>query len=300
MTSTWLRTNLPRQAACNDRCPHERAGGMRRRRIAARLAVAFACIPTACAPRSHELPPGLPAVETRVLEPAGAPPERGEAAASPDGSASSAAPAAVTASAVPPGPALVRLGSRIEVDLAAREIRAEAQSALDAGWLEQAVCRAGTREHESVLVVDFAPSLLHAALLMIGLEPGRPGRWELAADGRVVRLAPEGPRLELSVVRHDPAGERVEAPLTHWIRGVEGHSLPDHPWVFAGSLREASGYVADFSGSVVGLVTFGDEVIAYEEVLADAAAVDEPALLVREDRVPTPGTTVTLVIRPAR
>jgi hypothetical protein len=203
-----------------------------------------------------------------------------------------------SASGAPPRQPPVRLGPRIEVDLAAREIRAEAQSALDAGWLEQAVCRAGTREHESVLAVDFAPRLLHAALLMLGLEPGRPGRWEVDAAGRVVRVSPQGPRLEVWVTLGE--GGAAEVPLTHWIRGIEGQSLPEHPWVFAGSLGEGDAYVADFSGSVVGLVTFGDEVIAYEEVLADAAAVDEPALLVREDRVPPPGTTVTLVIRPAR
>lgn len=200
------------------------------------------------------------------------------------------------AGAAPDRPILLAGG--IEVDRAAGEVRVAAQVALDAGWLEQAVCRAGTREHESVLVVDLSPRSLHAALLLLGAEPGTPGAWRWDGDPpQVVRVPPRGDRLAI-FVRFE--GDPVERPLSDLIRRVDPESrLPEQPWVFAGSLVEQGAYAAEFSGSVVGLVTFGDEVIAFEAVLADQEAAEEPSFLVREGVVPPPGTPVTLVIRPA-
>ena len=206
---------------------------------------------------------------------------------------------------VEPATPAIRLGPGLEVDRAAGEVRLSAQSALDAGWLEQAICLAGTREHESLLVVDTSPRLLHAALLMLGLEPGRPGRWRVdETTGAVVRDPPEGPRLEIVLRYEHPRRGVVEEPLSDWFLGRDGEVGPLHPWRFAGSLEESDDrgtvYVADFSGSVAGLVTFGDEVIAHEEVLADRLDVEREPFRVAEERVPPPGTPVTVAIRRAR
>lgn len=200
---------------------------------------------------------------------------------------------ATAVEAVPP----LLLPGGIEVDRAASEVRIPAQVALEAGWLEQAVCRAGTREHESVLVVDLSPRLVHAALLLLGLEAGAPGTWrQEGSPPQVVRVPPRGDRLELFVRR---SAESKDEPLTAWIRGGDpAVPLPDHPWVFAGSIVEQDAYAAEFTGSVVGLVTFGDETIAFEEVFADQDAVEETPFLVRESVVPPPGTPVILVVRP--
>jgi hypothetical protein len=58
-------------------------------------------------------------------------------------------------------------------------------------------------------------------------------------------------------------------------------------------------YVADRTGSIVGIVTFGDETIAFDEVLSDQAEVDAPQWQARTERMPAPGTRVELVIRVA-
>ena len=49
-----------------------------------------------------------------------------------------------------------------------------ASIACNSGWLEQVACMVGTREHESLVVVEAKPSEVHAALLLLGLEPGTP------------------------------------------------------------------------------------------------------------------------------
>jgi hypothetical protein len=56
-------------------------------------------------------------------------------------------------------------------------------------------------------------------------------------------------------------------------------------------------YVADRTGSIVGIVTFGDETIACDEVISDKADVDAPQWQARTERMPEPGTRVRLVIR---
>lgn len=192
------------------------------------------------------------------------------------------------------------------IDRDRREVVVQAWVATNEGWLEQAVCTPNTREHESLLVIRVPAGQVHAALMLAGLEPGRPGAWRLVPHdpdvATVERVPPEGAPLAI-FVRHGGS----ERPLTEWMTPAEGRApCPEHPWVFAGSLIRPNTrsmgpgehYVADFTGSVVGIVTFGDEVIAFDEVLSDQAEVDSPQWLARTDAMPPSGTEVQLVIRP--
>lgn len=187
-----------------------------------------------------------------------------------------------------------------------REVVVQAWVATNEGWLEQAVCSPNTREHESLLVIRTPASRVHAALLLAGLEPGHPGAWRMVerdpGPPAVERVPPAGAPLAI-FVRH--GGE--ERPLTAWMTPAEDRAAsPEHPWVFAGSLIRPNTrsmgpgehYVADYTGSVVGIVTFGDEVIAFDEVLSDQAEVDSPQWLANTDAMPPSGTEVELVIRP--
>jgi hypothetical protein len=200
----------------------------------------------------------------------------------------------------------VRLAPGIEVDRIAGEVRVSGQAALDEGWLEQAVCLAGTREHESLVVIDSPPRLVHAALLMLGLEAGRPGSWRLEEDGETIRREPPtGSPIELHVRFTRADGVETTVPLSSWVETARGGSVDAHPWRFAGSRLDArrdggESYAADFSGSVVGLVTFGDEVIAYQEVRSDQVEIEEAGFLVRRGAPPPPGTPVTLIFRTPR
>ena len=62
-------------------------------------------------------------------------------------------------------------------------------------------------------------------------------------------------------------------------------------------MGEGEHYVADLSGSIIGLVTFDDEVIGFSRVIADQAAVHPPEWEVDPERIPPVGTEVRLVIR---
>ena len=187
-------------------------------------------------------------------------------------------------------------------------VEIEAWTCLESGWLEQIACSPNSREHESLVVVAAKPSDIHAALLMAGFQPGSPGRWMYEEDELRI-VPPAGDRLDI-FVRYRRAGttEEIEEPIANWIRDAEGRAtFPDDPWVFGGSsftenpewMGPGEHYVADMSGSIIGLVTFGDEVVGYSQVLSDQAAIQPPQWEVRSDHLPAVGTPVILILRPA-
>lgn len=216
--------------------------------------------------------------------------------------------------------------SRVEVD---------ALTCLDSGWLEQVACAPATREHESLVVVNAKPSQIHAALLMAGFEAGAPGRWIYENDKFDV-IKPTGEKLDILVRYVDRAGKQVEHDVGKWIReapakrDAEPKPFPREPFIFGGShfekdpvpppppggarkdappaTRSATApavtqpggkeqYVADLSGSIIGLVTFGDEMIGFSVVRSDQEAVQEPTWEANPESLPEISTQVTLIIR---
>jgi hypothetical protein len=184
-------------------------------------------------------------------------------------------------------------------------VEVDAWTCLESGWLEQIACSRGTREHEALVVVQAPASEIHAALLLAGFQPGAPGFWSY--DDETVSLTPpHGDPVEILVRLEDASGAVIETPIGSWIAGGDERTpFPATPWVFAGSrfalnpewMEPGEHYVADMSGSVVGLVTFGDEVVAFSEVLPDEEEVQPPQWRVREGAVPPRGTRVTLILR---
>ncbi len=192
----------------------------------------------------------------------------------------------------------------IAVHAATGRVEIQAFVCLDGGWLEQVACSPDTREHEALVVVMARPSSIHAALLIAGLEPGSPGQWRYE-DGTVSVVPPTGDRVDV-LVRYERNGRSIEEPIGSWIIGVtDDRPFPDVPWVFAGSvfaenpdwMEPGEHYVADLSGSIVGLVTFGDEIIGFGQVMADQETVQAMQWQVDTDHVPPIGTPVTLILR---
>jgi hypothetical protein len=186
-------------------------------------------------------------------------------------------------------------------------VELQAWVCLEYGWLEQIACAPGTREHESLVVPRARPSQIHAALLMAGFEPGAPGRWSYENE-EYSFTPPTGTALDVFVRYTDESDRLIEEPIRLWIRDhLGGHEFPREPWIFAGSAfaptpewmeEEGEHYVADVTGSIIGLVTFGDEVIGFSRVFADQASVQPPEWEVNTERIPPVGTPVTIILRP--
>jgi hypothetical protein len=184
-------------------------------------------------------------------------------------------------------------------------VELESLVCLDAGYLEQVACSPHTREHESLVVIRAQPSQIHAAMLLAGFEPGKPGYWTY--ENEVLDFhPPQGAELEVDARFVDAEGKPVTEPIRQWIIADDGQTpLPSEPWIFGGSAFESNPesmgpgehYVADMTGSIIGLVTFGDEVIGFSKVMADKQDVQPLQWVINVDRIPPIGTPVTVIIR---
>ena len=201
---------------------------------------------------------------------------------------------------------VAELSPGLWVDVERRVVRVRGWTCLDSGWLEQVACSPGTREHESLMVTNVSASNIHAALLLIGLQPGSPGNWKADGD-KVVLIPATGPRVDVSVEWTDPAGDMRVDGVSRWISDISDRSLyPTDKWIFAGSVvldeaeadRAGVRYLADRTGSLIGLVTFGDELLAAEEVLPDSSEVHSPEWVATTRAMPPVGTEVRIVLRP--
>lgn len=164
---------------------------------------------------------------------------------------------------------------------------------------------AGGRDHESLVMTRAQASHVHAALLLLGVEPGDPGRWTERVDDETdewsaVPTPPSGPRLLVELRWRDAeTGEERTASPGEWIRHADGETpFPDAGWVFAGSqfVRRQGQvrYDADFTGTIVGLAQFGSEVVAFSQPYHHDESYQEPMWFAKNDAVPPFGTDVTV------
>ncbi|HET6422103.1 MAG TPA: YdjY domain-containing protein [Planctomycetaceae bacterium] len=98
------------------------------------------------------------------------------------------------------------------LDAAGKRLLLKAEVCLREGLLEMLVCLKQTKEHESILSVDTKAQIVHAGLLALGLEPGKP-----------VQFMPEykaatGPQLQIHLTWEDEAGKTQRVPAQKWVR----------------------------------------------------------------------------------
>lgn len=177
-------------------------------------------------------------------------------------------------------------------------------------YLEVIACALDSREHESLVATRARPSHLHAALLAAGLKPGAPGGWKdsmpFAPSGQSVHIefiVPTHPDLPTDprawIKSNNP--EHKDQSLLAWDAAQD----PPSSWMFAGSLmveRSLEGapkrevYAADGTGQIIGLHTFGTEVIAWSRIWSPDAGTLEPEWLADAAVVPPVRTPVVVRI----
>jgi len=169
--------------------------------------------------------------------------------------------------------------------------------ALRDGLLELVACTSGTKEHESLFAIAARPRHVHLALLLLGLEPGKPSGGLYEGD-TWVGIPAAGPKVAVSVV-HDGK----EIPVQQFVRGEKPDDrLADNVFLFAGSIveeaDESRSYAADESGNVISLVAFGDEVLA----LPTPASADNDMLMWQANtaKMPPLSTAVKIRLRPLK
>lgn len=86
------------------------------------------------------------------------------------------------------------------------------------------------RAYEAAVVVDTPPSLVHAALLLMGAKPGHPVRFDPKYE------PPTGTEVLIEVRWKDKDGKVKSCPAQQWIRNIQTKKALDVNWVFAGSL----------------------------------------------------------------
>lgn len=194
-------------------------------------------------------------------------------------------------------PDLERLTPKEEVwiDPARREVVVGGRIALAAGPIEFFACPAGTKEHESIVATLASARAVHAALLAIGLEPGKP----VSFDPEYV--AASGPRISIRVRWTGADGTAQTADARDWIRNARTNLPLDTDWVFAGSsfwTDPADGqeyYQAD-GGDLVCVSNFPTATL---DLPVESSQSNEALLFEAfEGRVPPRQTTVELILSP--
>lgn len=169
-------------------------------------------------------------------------------------------------------------------------------------YLELIACRRDSKEHEALVVTDALASHIHAGLLLIGLEPGRPGVWKWEGQ-KLTSEPPTGARVSVELVYTGAAGEVVD-PAWSWVKNRRtGETLEETAWVFAGSrLVQFDGrevYDADGTGVLIGLTTFGSEVVAWPTMISPDSEIESPVWIADPAKTPKVDTAVRIRIKPA-
>lgn len=157
------------------------------------------------------------------------------------------------------------------------------------------------KDHEALIVTSVRPSTIHAALLTIGLEPGTPGA--VSWDGVNAIATPatgDNVRITYRTTDQPAPGTPITDFIIHADTGevFDEQALGETPqWVFAGSIIENNNnYAADNEGLVVGLHTFGSELVALRMAMSPDSFIRPPEWIAHPQRTPAFGTDVTIRI----
>lgn len=192
-------------------------------------------------------------------------------------------------------PELKRLSATDEVwiDVVAKRVVVGGEIAIDKGPIEFFACPHGTKEHESIVSTRSTARLVHAALLAIGLEPGKPVSFDpdyVAATGPVIRI---------TMRWRDDVGKVHERPAQDWIRDSRTGRQMEERWVFAGSVfwKDTSDGKEYYQADGGDLVCVSNFPTATLDLPIESSQSNDALLFDAFDgRVPRRGTPVEMIL----
>ncbi|WOO43281.1 YdjY domain-containing protein [Rubellicoccus peritrichatus] len=192
----------------------------------------------------------------------------------------------------------------VRLNLEERSVDVDAVVCLNDGMLELIACTKGTKEHESILAIEAKARDVHMMLLLLGAKAGSPPRLVPIdeAKTRFRDYPARGSAIDVSLIVTGEDGESTERPISDFIRHKDGDAFPEQAFVFAGSAivpnpnEEASLYVADQTGHVITLASFGDELLA--QAKSASHANEHLTWEVNPEILPDVGEEIILRLRP--
>jgi hypothetical protein len=189
-------------------------------------------------------------------------------------------------------------GVWLEVAGPSRRVLIDAEVVKREGELEEFLCRARTKEHESILKADIDARDAHKALLLAGVESGAPVQFA------PVYKAATGGKVKVTVRLTGEDGKVSEVSARSWVKHRKTTKELDSDWVFAGSkiLDDMNNpgrklYLAN-DGDVICLSNFDTAMLDLPVASSkDNANLDFEAWT---DRIPKLGTKVTVVLEAAK
>lgn len=208
----------------------------------------------------------------------------------------------------------------LKINREERSVDIKSTVCLEAGFLELVACTQGTKEHEAIVAIETKAIHVHTALLLLKAQAGSPAMSKPVDASRTewIDVPPSGSEVRVSLLIPDENGKTVERPIRDFVEfSAEEYSgpppfgkgapdkegrLPTSTFLFAGSIlsEEKAGqprrYLAEQSGNVITLSTFGDEMLCLPEIHSH----QNGALMwaVNPTHLPPPGTKVILRLRP--
>lgn len=131
----------------------------------------------------------------------------------------------------PAKPAIRKLMPNMPVwiDTKRKMVIMDGEVCLRKGSLEMFACLRGTKEHESVVAVATDAYVVHAGLLAIGAEQGKPVEFDPEYQ------PPSGQKIEVLVQWKDADGKVQTRKAQDWVRDARNKKVMTYDWVFPGS-----------------------------------------------------------------
>ncbi|MDR2171472.1 MAG: YdjY domain-containing protein [Planctomycetaceae bacterium] len=187
---------------------------------------------------------------------------------------------------------------RIWIDKDAGAVIITGRVVLREGMLELFACKTNSKEHESIVSIRVMPELIHAGLLAIGAESGKPMQMKPKFT------PPSGDEIEIKLKWKDKNGEIKEAPAQDWIWDNANSKEDDKKimktqWVFTGSVqyKDENGndhYVANETGELFGLSNFVGSIL--DVPMQSSADNDKLLFSCFTEKIPPLGTLITIIL----